>query len=49
VGGIDFKVIKKNERYFDIFDLYLLGKKARNSSSEYEEIIKVDFGSGSLS
>lgn len=48
VDGIDFKVIKKADRYFDIFDLYLLAKTS-GLLSTYQEITKVDFGSGSLS
>jgi hypothetical protein len=48
VDGIVFKVIKKADRYFDIFDLYLLAK-TNGLFSTYQEIIKVDFGSGSLS
>jgi len=48
VDNIIFKVIKKEERYFDIFNLYLMAKKGGLFSS-FEEIMKVDFGSGSLS
>jgi hypothetical protein len=48
IDGVVFKVIKKQERYFDIFDLYLLAKPATGLFSTYEEIEKVDFGSGSL-
>lgn len=47
IDGVIFKVNKKADRYFDIFDLYLYAKPA-GLFSKYEEIEKVDFGSGSL-
>lgn len=49
VDGIVFKVVKKADRYFDIFDLYLMAKSKGAFLSSWEEIMKVDFGSGSLS
>jgi hypothetical protein len=48
INGIVFKVNKKAERYFDIFDLYLYAKPNTGLFSKYEEIAKVDFGSGSF-
>ena len=48
IDGLVFKVDKKAERYFDIFDLYLYAKPKSGLFSKYEEIEKVDFGSGSL-
>ena len=47
IDGVVFKVNKKADRYFDIFDLYLYAKPT-GLFSKYEEITKVDFGSGSL-
>jgi hypothetical protein len=48
IDGVVFKVTKKAERYFDIFDLYLYAKSKNGLFSKYEEIAKVDFGSGSF-